>query len=154
MGMCQGCNKVFNVVAMKDGLCEECYTKEHGFSFKSANFSEDKTENTSSEPIAPMSQTSKNILIGIGASIVLGIIYFTYDSITHPSDDDVKNIASQMTGRPESKIEVVSSYNENGEVVMVMKIGQAICKMPMVKSSSEGWLGHGINCEGSLYDDF
>jgi hypothetical protein len=152
MGMCKGCNKVFNVVAMKDGLCEECYIKENGVSFNLSTTSEDKVVNETNGPVTPMAQGTKNILIGLGVAVALGAVYFIYNSITYPSDAVVKNIASQMINRPEDKIEIVSSYKSNGGIMMNLKIGQAICEMPMLNTDSDGWVGRGINCQGSLYE--
>lgn len=140
MGICEGCNKTFNAWQMEDGLCGECYEKKNGITIDQS-----LTQQNKMKP-----PKSKKILKGIGAITLIGIGYYIYTDITYPSDAIVKNIASQMINHPEDKIEIVSSYKANGGVMMNLKVGQAICEMPMLNTDSDGWVGHGINCQGNL----
>jgi len=66
-----------------------------------------------------------------------------------PSDDIVKNIASQyhISGAKASDIKIVKSYDKDGKTVMVLQIKNMICEMPMLEINGQ-WNATGINCGG------
>lgn len=67
-----------------------------------------------------------------------------------PSDEVVKNIAWQygQGSFREEEINIASSYEKEGKVVMVMSINNAICEMPTIKVK-ENWQASSFNCNGS-----
>ena len=142
MGMCRGCNKVFSVINMKDGFCEECYKKEFGVSFESVKANE--SEVITSE-IKPLSNTAKYSMLGIGAIVIIGIGVFSYKSITNPPEDIVKNIASQYIYEPKSSITLVDSYEKEGKQIQILRTARGVCEMPMIKANGE-WIATGIEC--------
>lgn len=142
MGMCQGCNKVFNTLQMKDGFCEECYKKEFGVSFESTKANE--SEVITSE-IKPLSNTAKYSMLGISAIFIIGIGTLIYKGTTNPPEDIVKNIASQYTYEPVASITLVNSYEKEGKQVQILRTATSICEMPMIKANGE-WMATGIEC--------
>jgi len=66
-----------------------------------------------------------------------------------PSDSIVKNIAAQynVMGAKESDIKIVKSYDKDGKTVMVLKIKNFVCEMPMLEIDGQ-WTATGMHCGG------
>lgn len=74
MGMCKGCNKVFNVIEMKNGLCETCRTSSPHLSI-----SQNSYEHAQKSNYTPMDKlfnffSITFMVLAIGSLIVGGVI--------------------------------------------------------------------------------
>lgn len=76
--MCSGCNKVYNVIDMKNGLCEKCYSEKGATSFDfSHNSNNAISQSTLEDKILNMAAYSfyiYGIISGLVALVFLGLM--------------------------------------------------------------------------------
>lgn len=84
------------------------------------------------------------VLVGI---IIVVIIYFVNQKSLTPSDQVVKNIATQynIDYAKINDIKIIKSYEEKGKIVYILNIKDNICEMPMLEINKE-WRAIGIDC--------
>lgn len=155
MGMCKGCKVVYSALIMKDGYCKDC--KPELFSeeeLKEIVGNEPVSTNTSKEELKNDELKSEpkpksNMGLIIGGIILLIAGYFIYGILTQPSDEVVKNIASNynVVYAKTTDINILKSYEEKGKLVYILNIKGMICEMPMLKVDDE-WIATGIDCRG------
>lgn len=144
MGMCKGCNEVYNTSIMREGYCESC---------KPEFFTKEYEEKKLHEPIIKkeskdLSGKQVNIIISIAVAVVLVVVgIFAYNKMTKPSNSILKSLVLDFDfpNIRSSDIEVVNSYKKYGKTVYILNIKNMTCEMPVIKSASS-WKAIKINC--------
>lgn len=159
MGMCKGCNGIFNSNEMTNGYCSTCYD---GFKDNKDKCRECNQEFTiveldngickqCSKAIKERESQNTNIILSIIVVVLLLIggyfIYNIYNMKSKPSQEIVKKIALQYDYRF-SDVNIVDYYKKDGKVIYILEVNNnMICEMPMIEVRNN-WTATGINCKG------
>lgn len=77
MGMCKKCNKVFNVIEMKNGLCETCRTSSPHLSISQNSYKHAHKSNDSLTDNIFNFAGNVFLFLGIGA-VILAVLIISY----------------------------------------------------------------------------
>jgi len=157
MPTCKKCNEIVGASdIVKNGVCKDCYAKLDENELNGIS-NDDKSKELKKDE-TKLNDIDK-IFLGIGALVVLAGIYFIFTSfkssdIVKPNKPDISTIKSLAHSYFKysstlSEIEVIKSYEKDGKIVEIVKIGDKVCDMPMLKINGR-WNALGIKCVGGL----
>jgi hypothetical protein len=84
--------------------------------------------------------------------MVLFLVAFAVAGCGKPPKDVARKLALSYVDDSElvlADVEYLSAYAKEGGYTVNVRVGDAICEMPMIKGE-KGWLAKGISCNGSF----
>lgn len=169
MGTCKGCKKVFNHTELKDGYCESCRIEKGIEEPKiQEEIKVDLQEQTVAEQKEQISNDTKLLesisenIVGLKRSMIFltlvmiaGMVFYAYTTLKGsaapvldtPNLATVQGLVAQYDYMDNSSdASVLASYKKDGEIVELVKVGNRVCRMPMIRDNDGSWLATGFKC--------